>query len=67
MEARLRRIRGVLEARANPLTGNVVIRFEPAATDGEAVLASVRGLEPELGHALAGHGGLVHRGGALDH
>lgn len=49
MEARLRRIRGVREARANPLTGNVLIRFDPTVTDEETILASAERLEPELG------------------
>ncbi|CAA9448562.1 MAG: hypothetical protein AVDCRST_MAG02-657 [uncultured Rubrobacteraceae bacterium] len=49
LEARLRRIRGVLGARANPLTGNVLIRFDPAATDEGSVLASLEELRPELG------------------
>jgi len=40
LEARLRRIQGVLGARANPLTGNVLIRFDPTATDEGVVLAS---------------------------
>ncbi|CAA9418582.1 MAG: hypothetical protein AVDCRST_MAG03-2379 [uncultured Rubrobacteraceae bacterium] len=48
LEARLRRIRGVLGAQANPLTGNVLIRFDPAATDEGAILASVEELEPEI-------------------
>jgi len=48
LEARLRRVRGVLAARANPLTGNVLIRFDSAATDEASVLASVGELEPEL-------------------
>ena len=49
LEARLRRIKGVLGARANPLTGNVLIRFDPAATDEGSVLASLEELGPELG------------------
>ncbi len=40
LEARLRRVWGVLGARANPLTGNVLIRFDPTATDEGVVLAS---------------------------
>ncbi|CAA9443468.1 MAG: FUPA24 P-type ATPase [uncultured Rubrobacteraceae bacterium] len=42
LEARLRRVQGVSSARANPLTGNVLIRFDPAATDDEDVLRAVR-------------------------
>ncbi|MDQ3318224.1 MAG: hypothetical protein M3522_12960, partial [Actinomycetota bacterium] len=48
LEARLRRVWGVLAARANPLTGNALIRFDPTVTDEGVVLASVRGLQPEL-------------------
>ncbi|MDP8901171.1 MAG: HAD-IC family P-type ATPase [Actinomycetota bacterium] len=47
LEARLRRVRGVSSARANPLTGNVLIRFDPAATEDEDVLRAVRELEPD--------------------
>ncbi|MDP9457924.1 MAG: haloacid dehalogenase, partial [Actinomycetota bacterium] len=47
LEARLRRVRGVSSARANPLTGNVLIRFDPKETDDEDVLRAVDGLEPE--------------------
>lgn len=43
VEARLRRIPGVFSARANPLTGNAVIRFDPIATDDGAILAAVGG------------------------
>ena len=47
LETRLRRMRGVSSAHANPLTGNVLIRFDPAETGDEDVLRAVRGLEPE--------------------
>ena len=47
LEARLRRVRGVSSARANPLTGNVLIRFDPTATKDEDVLRAVRELEPD--------------------
>ncbi len=47
LETRLRRVRGVNGARANPLTGNVLIRFDPTETDDEDVLRAVRGLEPD--------------------
>jgi len=49
LEARLRRMRGVLAARANPLTGNVLIRFDPVETDEGVILASVGELESGLG------------------
>ena len=48
VEARLRRIPGVFSARANPLTGNALIRFDPAATDDETILAAVRMLDPSV-------------------
>ena len=48
LEARLRRTPGVRGAEANPLTGNVLIRFDPAATDARALLAAVRPLASEL-------------------
>ena len=47
LEARLRRVQGVSSARANPLTGNVLIRFDPAATDNEDVLRAVQKVEPD--------------------
>ncbi len=48
LEARLRRTPGVRGAEANPLTGNILIRFDPATTDARALLAAVRPLAPEL-------------------
>ncbi|HEV2093186.1 MAG TPA: HAD-IC family P-type ATPase [Rubrobacter sp.] len=39
---------GVRSARANPLTGNVLIRFDLGATDDAAILAEMRGLEPDV-------------------
>ena len=47
LEARLRRVLGVSSARANPLTGNVLIRFDPTETEDEDVLRAVRELEPD--------------------
>src|SRR5919199_778371 len=49
LEARLRRVRGVSDVRSNPLTRNVLIRFDPEATDDESILAAVRTLEPDIG------------------
>ncbi len=40
LEGRLRRLPGVRGAQANPLTGNVLVRFDPALTDKERVLAA---------------------------
>ncbi|MBA2443537.1 MAG: HAD-IC family P-type ATPase [Rubrobacter sp.] len=47
MELRLREVAGVRDARANPLTRNVLIRFDPSGTDEGRVLEAVRALEPE--------------------
>lgn len=46
LEGRLRRVPGVRGVQANPLTGNVLVRFDPTATDGDRVLAAMRALEP---------------------
>jgi cation-transporting ATPase I len=45
VEAWLRRVPGVRSVRANPLTGNVLIRFDLTLTNDEAILTAVRGLE----------------------
>src|SRR5919199_6220181 len=47
LEAGLRRVRGVSDVRSNPLTRNVLVRFDPEATDDESILAAVRTLEPD--------------------
>src|SRR3954465_6364814 len=47
LEARLRGLRGVLSARANALTRNVLVRFDPEETDGETVLAAVQASDLE--------------------
>ncbi len=47
LEARLRRMRGVSSARANPLTGNILIRFDQTETDDEDVLRAVREVDPD--------------------
>ena len=39
VETRLVRVRGVRSVQANPLTGNVLIRFDPRKTDGKTLLA----------------------------
>ncbi|CAN5630300.1 hypothetical protein BH20ACT11_BH20ACT11_03980 [soil metagenome] len=44
----MRRVHGVLGAEANPLTRNVLIRFDPAAADEQTVVAAVRELEAEV-------------------
>jgi cation-transporting ATPase I len=45
LETQLRRIPGVLSARANPLTANALIRFDTAVTDTEAIIAAARELD----------------------
>ncbi len=47
IETRLRQLPGVKSAQANPLTGNILIGFDPAVTDQQALLAALRALEPE--------------------
>src|SRR5207248_66340 len=39
---------GVRSVQATPLTGNVLIRFDPAATNAQALLTALRTLEPAL-------------------
>lgn len=46
VEARLRQVRGVHSVQANPLTGNVLIHFDPIATDERTLLAVVQTLKP---------------------
>jgi hypothetical protein len=48
VERRLRRLPGVRGARANPLTRNVVIRFDRRLTDQAAVLKELCAVEAEL-------------------
>jgi len=47
VEARLRQVPGVHGVQANPLTGNVLIHFDPAATDEQILLAVVQTLKPD--------------------
>lgn len=47
MEARLRELDGVSDARANSLTGSVLIRFAPLVTDQENIFSAALSLEPE--------------------
>ena len=46
VEARLRQVPGVHSVQANPLTGNVLIHFDPIATDERTLLAVVQTLKP---------------------
>src|SRR5919112_760670 len=48
LESRLRQVRGVHSAQASSLTRNVLVRFDPEATDEEDVLAAVRTLGPNV-------------------
>jgi len=54
LEGRLRRLPGVRGAQANPLTGNVLVRFDPALTDKEQVLAAVREAETGVPETAGG-------------
>ena len=47
VEARLRQVPGVHSIQANPLTDNVLINFDPTATDEQALLAVIRTLKPD--------------------
>lgn len=47
LEAQLRGLRGVLGARANPLTRNVLVRFDPAETDEQSILGTARTAAPD--------------------
>ncbi|MBV9455518.1 MAG: hypothetical protein JOZ19_15600 [Rubrobacter sp.] len=49
LEARLRRMQGVSGVRSSLLTRNVLVNFDPRATDDESILAAVGALEPEVG------------------
>ncbi len=53
IEARVRRLPGVEQARANPLTGNVLVRFDPRKTTSDALLEALGRLEK---HLAAGRG-----------
>jgi hypothetical protein len=41
IEAELRRLPGVVDVQANPITGNVLVRYEPGRTGVDAILAAV--------------------------
>jgi hypothetical protein len=47
VEARLRQVPGVHSVQANPLTGNVLIHFDPTATNEQTLLAVVHTLKPD--------------------
>src|SRR2546430_14976 len=46
IERQLRALAGVRSVQVTPLTGNVLIRFDPAATNAQALLTALRTLEP---------------------
>lgn len=46
LENGLRQVPGIQQARADSLTGNVLVRFDPKAIAGEGVVAAVRHLLP---------------------
>src|SRR5918994_4673175 len=52
LEARLRGMRGVNDLRSSTLTRNLLVRFDPEATDDESVLAAVLTLEPDTGEGV---------------
>jgi cation-transporting P-type ATPase I len=52
LEARLRGMRGVNEVRSSTLTRNVLVHFNPDATDDKSVLEVVRTLEPDAGERV---------------
>jgi Heavy metal associated domain 2 len=47
VEARLRQVPGVHSVQANPLTGNVLIHFDPSATNEQTLFALVHTLKPD--------------------
>src|SRR5579859_5658788 len=47
VEGRLRDLPGVRRAAANPLTGTILIYFDPQASSDEALLSSIRALEQD--------------------
>jgi hypothetical protein len=48
IEARLSRVAGVEDVQANPLTGNVLVRFECRSTSAETLLAKLQEAWDEL-------------------
>jgi hypothetical protein len=58
IEARLRALPGVEAARANPLTGNVLVRFDRRAVEAPAILAALQA-QPGPGSAGPGPGRLA--------
>ena len=48
IEAQFRRVAGVRSAQGNPLTGNVLVRYDPAVTNEASILAAARTLAPEV-------------------
>jgi hypothetical protein len=48
IEPRVCRVKGVISAQANPLTTNVLIHFDPAATDERAILGAMGAIGTDL-------------------
>jgi len=48
---RLLQLRGVRRVQGNPLTGNMLVLFDPVATDAETILARLRALLDETAAA----------------
>jgi hypothetical protein len=66
IEAGLRKLPGVKAARTNPLTGNVLIHFDPQITTAEVLVAAADGLAPKPDATLpspSGNGAAVLRAG----
>lgn len=47
VETRLYQVPGIYSVQVNPLTGNILIHFDPTATDEQTILAAVRTLQPD--------------------
>jgi len=47
LERRVRALAGVLSAEANPLTGNILIRYDAAELDEPGLVAALAGIDPE--------------------
>src|SRR5919199_4490307 len=49
LETRLRKVEGIKGVLANPVTGNVLIRFDPAVTDPSKLLAVIPSVGRNVG------------------
>src|SRR5438128_1897710 len=64
IERGLHALPGVRSVQVTPLTGNVLIRFDPAATNAPALLTALRTLERDLQEVGAGGGRRKTEGGS---